>query len=379
MAGIYIHIPFCKKACHYCNFHFSTSANYQNEMIDSILQELFIQKDFFENEKIETIYFGGGTPSFIETYQIERILNQIQNYFSLQDSLEITLEANPDDLKKEKIQSLKKIGINRLSIGVQSFFDEDLIYMNRSHHAKQAIQSIEDIITAGFTNYSIDFIYGFPLLSDEKWQKNIDLLTHYQVPHLSCYAMTVEAKTALNYLIEKKKIPPMNESQSADQFIFLMDRLAEKGYHHYEISNFSRKGYEAIHNSNYWKSKKYLGIGPSAHSYNGKQRFWNISNNAKYISSLSKNLLNQEEETLTHKDIANETIMISLRTSKGISKKIIEELLKNRELEIFQTKIKNYIKSNLIFEQNEFYILTQQGKLFADRIAMDLFIDTEYL
>ncbi|KXK42431.1 MAG: coproporphyrinogen III oxidase [Bacteroidetes bacterium OLB11] len=171
----------------------------------------------------------------------------------------------------------------------------------------------------------------------------------------------------------------MNESQSADQFIFLMDRLAEKGYHHYEISNFSRKGYEAIHNSNYWKSKKYLGIGPSAHSYNGKQRFWNISNNAKYISSLSKNLLNQEEETLTHKDIANETIMISLRTSKGISKKIIEELLKNRELEIFQTKIKNYIKSNLIFEQNEFYILTQQGKLFADRIAMDLFIDTEYL
>ncbi|MCC6448587.1 MAG: radical SAM protein, partial [Chitinophagaceae bacterium] len=157
MAGIYIHIPFCKKACHYCNFHFSTSANYQNEMIDSILQELFIQKDFFENEKIETIYFGGGTPSFIETYQIERILNQIQNYFSLQDSLEITLEANPDDLKKEKIQSLKKIGINRLSIGVQSFFDEDLIYMNRSHHAKQAIQSIEDIITAGFTNYSIDF------------------------------------------------------------------------------------------------------------------------------------------------------------------------------------------------------------------------------
>lgn len=348
-------------------------------MIDSILQELFIQKDFFENEKIETIYFGGGTPSFIETYQIERILNQIQNYFSLQDSLEITLEANPDDLKKEKIQSLKKIGINRLSIGVQSFFDEDLIYMNRSHHAKQAIQSIEDIITAGFTNYSIDFIYGFPLLSDEKWQKNIDLLTHYQVPHLSCYAMTVEAKTALNYLIEKKKIPPMNESQSADQFIFLMDRLAEKGYHHYEISNFSRKGYEAIHNSNYWKSKKYLGIGPSAHSYNGKQRFWNISNNAKYISSLSKNLLNQEEETLTHKDIANETIMISLRTSKGISKKIIEELLKNRELEIFQTKIKNYIKSNLIFEQNEFYILTQQGKLFADRIAMDLFIDTEYL
>ncbi len=346
-------------------------------MIDSILQELLLQKDFFENEKIETIYFGGGTPSFIETDHIERILNQIQNQFPLQHSLEITLEANPDDLKKEKIQSMKKIGINRLSIGVQSFFDEDLVYMNRSHHAKQAKQSIEDIIIAGFTNYSIDLIYGFPLLSDEKWQQNIDLLTHYQVPHLSCYAMTVEAKTALNYLIEKKKIPPINENQAADQFIFLMNQLAQKGYHHYEISNFSLKGYEAIHNSNYWKGKKYLGIGPSAHSYNGKQRFWNIANNTKYIKSLSQNQLIQEEETLTHKDIANETIMISLRTSKGISKKIIEDLLKNNELEIFQKKIEKYMKSNLIFEQNECFILTQQGKLFADRIAMDLFIDSE--
>ncbi len=374
MAGIYIHIPFCKKACHYCNFHFSTSAHYQNEMIEAIVYELYLQKNFFENEKIETIYFGGGTPSFIAIAQIEKILNKIHSLFRLSNSLEITLEANPDDLNKTKTHSLFQIGINRLSVGVQSFFDEDLQYMNRSHHAVQAKQAIETIIETGFTNFSIDLIYGYPLLNDKKWLQNIETLIHYKVPHISCYAMTVEPKTALSSFIEKNKIPPMNEQQSADQFVLLMNRLMDNKYQHYEISNFALEGFEAVHNSNYWKGKKYLGVGPSAHSYNGIQRFWNKSNNAFYMKSISQHQLPQEVEILSQHDIINETIMISLRTSNGVSRHNLKELMTENEFKNFIKKMEKFVNSNMIFEKDDFYILTQKGKLFADGIASDLFI-----
>lgn len=374
MAGIYIHIPFCKKACHYCNFHFSTTATYQDEMISALTHEIELQNNFLGIEKIDTIYFGGGTPSILKTQQIALLLEKISKTFSLKKNIEITLEANPDDLKTEKIKELISIGVNRLSIGIQSFFEEDLIFMNRSHNAQQAFQCIENTRNSGIENFSVDLIFGFPLLSEKKWIQNMNRILQMDIPHVSCYAMTVEPKTALDSFIKKLKLPPLNEEQSAKQFLQLIDTLENANYHHYEISNFAKPGFEAVHNRNYWRNKIYLGIGPSAHSFDSKNRSWNIANNIQYMKAISENKIPAETEALSRENRINEYIMISLRTSEGISKKNVQILMNKKELDTFEHKIKNLIQRELLFVKDDFCILTKKGKLYADGMASELFV-----
>lgn len=280
MAGIYFHIPFCKQACHYCDFHFSTSLRYKDELLAAMLQELVLRKPYLEEQTIESIYFGGGTPSLLNETELSRLIDAIETNYSISRNVEITLEANPDDLYAAKVTDFRKTNINRFSIGIQSFFEEDLKWMNRAHNASEAESAIKRVQDAGFENITADLIYGFPLLSDEKWAANIEKMTSMDVPHISAYSMTVEPQTALGSFIKTGKQKPMNEGQSADQFVLLMEQLEGKNYEQYEISNFARGEAYSKHNSNYWRGVSYLGIGPSAHSFNQESRQWNISNNA---------------------------------------------------------------------------------------------------
>jgi oxygen-independent coproporphyrinogen-3 oxidase len=291
MAGIYIHIPFCKKACHYCNFHFSTNLQAKNELIESLVSEIEIRKQYLNNERIDSIYFGGGTPSLLSSEDIALIMQSIKKHFYTIENLECTLEANPDDITIDKLWFWKENGINRLSIGIQSFFDEDLLYMNRSHNAMQAKECVQLAYHAGITNMSIDLIFGYPLLSDEKWESNLSEAFNLPVTHISCYAMTVEPKTALENFIRTSKERPIDAGQSARQFEYTMEQMGKHDFQQYEISNYAKKGSQAIHNSNYWRGIPYLGIGPSAHSFNGESRQWNISNNAIYIKSLQQGII----------------------------------------------------------------------------------------
>ncbi|HRD58979.1 MAG TPA: radical SAM family heme chaperone HemW, partial [Ferruginibacter sp.] len=318
MAGIYIHIPFCKQACHYCNFHFSTNHSQKAAMVEAICKEIILTPVFDKNEFIETIYFGGGTPSLLSMPELEKILNTIRQKFSIVTDAEITLEANPDDINPTVLQAWLQAGINRLSLGIQSFNEAELKWMNRAHHAAQSLQSIDQIQAAGFQNFSVDLIYGSPLLSNDDLIKNVGIIFEKNIPHISCYALTVEYKTALYYLIDKNKSPNVDESIQADQFEILQALMNKNGYEQYEISNFAKPGYRSKHNSSYWKSKPYYGFGPSAHSYDGnKTRRWNVANNALYIQSIEKNILPQEEEILTPAQQMNEYIMIGLRTIEG--------------------------------------------------------------
>ena len=375
MAGIYVHIPFCKKACHYCNFHFSTNLSGKNEMVRALLSEIEKQQDYLERQTIDTIYFGGGTPSLLDISELAQILEAIGKYFTLSSTpMEITLEANPDDISTEKILEWKKIGINRLSIGIQSFYEEDLTFMNRGHNASQAAQCIKIAQDGGISNLSIDLIFGFPLLSDEKWRYNVDRVLEFKVPHVSCYGMTVEPKTALASFIEKGKMVPLDDEQSAKQYEYLIDCLTENGFEHYEISNFALPGFEAIHNSNYWSGRHYLGIGPSAHSYNGVSRQWNVANNAKYIQSLSQGELVRELENLTRPQRINETIMVQLRTSKGLDLKHVYDLMSLDEVAIFQQHVEVLKLQHHLIEQTQQLKLTHSGKLIADYISSMLFV-----
>jgi len=314
MAGIYIHIPFCKQACYYCDFHFSTSLKYKDELIQALIKEIKLQKDYLAGETVETVYFGGGTPSVLNADEINILLNTITNLHTVSANAEITLEANPDDLSKEKLQALRQTSLNRLSIGIQSFFDEDLAWMNRAHRANEAESSVKRAQDTGFENITADLIYGYPLLTDQKWKYNLDKIFALDIPHVSSYSMTVEPRTALASFIKTKKQQPMDEQQSAEQFILLMDAMQAHGFEHYEISNFCKPGNYSRHNSNYWKGVKYLGLGPSAHSYNGETRQWNVANNAKYIVALEKSEIPAETETLSEANRLNEYIMTSLRT-----------------------------------------------------------------
>ncbi|MFM6975693.1 MAG: radical SAM family heme chaperone HemW [Sphingobacteriaceae bacterium] len=374
MSGIYIHVPFCKKACHYCDFHFSTSLKYKSEMIAGLLHEIALQKNYLGEEEIATIYFGGGTPSLLEVEEIEKILAQIHQYFPVRSDAEITLEANPDDLNAAKVSALRNSPINRFSIGIQSFFEEDLRWMNRSHTASEAESSIKRVQDAGFENITADLIYGYPLLSDKKWQHNIQLMTALAVTHLSCYAMTVEQGTALHHFIQRGKQIPINESQSAEQFVQLMDELAKAGFTHYEISNFARPGKESQHNANYWKGRTYLGIGPSAHSFNGHSRQWNVANNSKYLSEIFEKRIPATSETLTANNRFNEYIMASLRTIWGVDEQKIKLDFGEDYLEKLKNKSADFKDKNWIRSDNEKLYLTQEGKLFADHIASELFI-----
>jgi oxygen-independent coproporphyrinogen-3 oxidase len=296
MAGIYIHIPFCRKACHYCNFHFSTSLQYKNDFVTALLKEIDLRVDYLQQELIETIYFGGGTPSLLEEDDLHRIVAHLHRHFKIADNTEITFEANPDDITREKLISWRTNGINRLSIGVQSFFDDDLKWMNRAHSAQQSVQSILLAQEEGINNLTIDLIYGTPTLGNENWEKNFKQAVTLNIPHLSCYALTVEPKTALAKMIAQHKIGDIDSERQATQFLLLTDWATAAGYEHYEISNFAKPGMRSKHNSAYWQGKKYLGLGPSAHSFNGTARQWNIANNSLYVQSLQKILYLQKQK-----------------------------------------------------------------------------------
>jgi oxygen-independent coproporphyrinogen-3 oxidase len=373
MAGIYIHIPFCKKACHYCDFHFSTSFQYKYEILQALQQEIRLQKDYLQGEEIETIYFGGGTPSVLETSEINALLETIFTNFRVKADAEITLEANPDDLNPQKILGLKQTPINRFSIGIQSFFEEDLLWMNRAHNAVEAFTSIKTAQDAGFNNITIDLIYGYPLLTDAKWQYNLEQFFQLKIPHLSAYSMTVEPQTALASFIRKKKQPEMNDDQSALQFEFLMDETEKHGFEHYEISNFSLPARHSRHNSNYWNGVKYLGIGPSAHSFNGQMRQWNVANNQQYLNSLGKNSIPFTAEVLSEKDRVNEFIMTTLRTSKGLDLSLTE-LLSNGASEEILKEATPFLSKNWLVQNNQLLTLSREGKLYADHIAAMLFL-----
>jgi oxygen-independent coproporphyrinogen-3 oxidase len=375
MAGIYIHIPFCKQACHYCNFHFSASTKLLDPMVAAICKEIELQKDFFDepNSIIDTIYFGGGTPSLLPSDATAQILDAIKKYFNLSAQIEITLEANPDDITKEKLISLKSMGINRLSIGVQSFVDEDLIWMNRAHRSDAAVAAIELAKEVGIRNISIDLIYGIPTLSDENWIQNIHKAIALQVQHLSCYALTVEPQTPLSALIVKGEKEDIDTTKQAAHFNLLITHTKQAGYEQYELSNFALPGYRSKHNTSYWQQKKYLGIGPSAHSFTGNTRQWNIANNALYISSIEKGIVPFESETLLVATQYNEYIMTSLRTIEGCSYEYVEERFGNNAVNRTKKIAQHYIDNGQLVEQGKFLIATEQGKFFLDGIAADFF------
>ena len=372
MSGIYIHIPFCKQACHYCDFHFSTSLKRKDELINALCQEIELRKDEFKNVTVETIYFGGGTPSLLTNEELQFIIDSVYKNYKVSDNPEITLEANPDDLSKERIIELSKSRINRLSIGIQSFFESDLKLMNRAHNANEAKSCLEEA-TKHFDNISLDLIYGIPGASNEQWLANIEMALSFGVPHISSYALTVEPKTALASFIKKGIIDNVDDEQAHDQFHILKDKLEASGFVHYELSNFGKEGYFSKNNSAYWQGKSYIGIGPSAHSFNGKQRGWNVSNNTKYIKSIQQNELPIEIETLTHTDQYNEYVMTGLRTIWGVSFNKIESDFGSDYKDYLIEQSEIFINQQLLYIDNKHLRVTKKGQFLCDGIASELF------
>lgn len=375
MAGIYIHIPFCKQRCTYCNFHFSTSLSLKDDLLAALHKELTLRRDFLQGAAIETIYFGGGTPSLLTADEINRLFDTFRKNYPVTHLKEFTLEANPDDLTLPYLKSLRQTPINRFSIGVQSFQEEDLRFMNRAHHAQQADYAIKAAQDMGFTNLTLDLIYGSPYLTDNDWNANIQKIKELDVPHFSAYALTVEEGTLLHHQIRKEKTLPLDQEKAAHQFEMLAERAAEMGYEHYEISNLAKKDCYAIHNTNYWKGTPYLGIGPSAHSFYGNRRQWNIASNAIYIKSLLQDgKTSHEEETLTLSDRVNEYIMTSLRTQWGCDLNYIEKTFGSGYKNELGKNSRRYIEQGLMTENQHVLFLTTKGKLFADKIAGELFV-----
>ena len=376
MAGIYIHIPFCKQACHYCNFHFSTSLRHRDEMVTAICKEIDLQKDFLTNKNLTTIYFGGGTPSLLETSEINQILERLSKNYSWENNIEITLEANPDDITTEKISKLRAGGVNRLSIGIQSFIDSELLASNRAHNSDESLKAVQICQDAGIDNLSIDIIYGMPGSTQDSWQYNIDKALELDVDHISSYALTVEPKTFLDHMVKKGRILLPKEMEVNKQYLQLIHSLTTAGYDHYEISNFAKPSKYAVHNTNYWMSVPYLGLGPSAHSYQPTFRQWNINNNAKYIKSISKGVIPSEREQTKYADQFNEYIMTRLRTMWGVDLNELNNRFSS-ELNNVQKNIAKYIKSQHVLLEDNHYRLTPKGKLLADGIASDLFLVEE--
>jgi oxygen-independent coproporphyrinogen III oxidase len=373
MAGIYIHIPFCKQACHYCNFHFSTSLRYKDDVVEAIISEINFRKNYPQGEPVKTIYFGGGTPSLLSLSDLNLILHKINSEFQVVKDAEITLEANPDDITDIKLLEWKQSGINRLSIGVQSFFEEELKWMNRAHNAEQAIHNLE-LARKQFANITIDLIYGSPLLTDEMWRQNVEKAIALDIPHLSCYALTVEEKTPLHKNIGLLKTPDVDNEKQARQFLLLMQWLREAGYEHYEVSNFAKPCFRSRHNSSYWKGEKYLGLGPSAHSFNGIERQWNVANNQKYVSAIADGAQFFEKELLSERDQLNEHIMISLRTKEGLDLSRVEEKWGTEKAVLIEKQLKPFVLKNEVRKNQTVYCLTDEGFLKADGIAGSLFV-----
>lgn len=374
MAGIYWHIPFCKQACTYCNFHFTTSLRYKDALVRALAKEAEAEKAYLSGETVHTVYFGGGTPSLLTRAELESLLSALQKHYPVATNAEITLEANPDDVTKENVQAWKDLGINRLSIGIQSFFEEELRWMNRAHNAVQARACIENSYAAGIDNLSIDLIYGSPLLTDEGWEQNVNTAIGYGIKHLSCYALTVEEKTPLHKHILQQKTIDVDSDKQARQFLQLMQWLRTAGYEHYEVSNFAQPGFRSRHNSAYWKGTPYLGLGPSAHSFNGQERRWNVANNSLYSKGIDEGAPQRETEVLTPVQQLNETIMISLRTAEGIELKTIEAKFGLAQRQRIETGLAKYRNHGLVQLANGHAKLTDEGMLRADGIAADLFV-----
>lgn len=397
MPGIYLHIPFCKQACHYCNFHFSTSLKLKDRLLRGMLKELELRKDFFsdmppddnlrnkqpvaDRAAIGSIYLGGGTPSLLAPAELDMLFKTIYRLFSVAPDAEVTLEANPDDLSDDYIAALRQTPVNRLSIGIQSFADGDLQWMNRAHHAGEAQRCIESALAAGFDNLTCDLIYGGPATTDAQWAANIQTLMDYGIPHLSCYCLTVEPKTALAHFVKTGKSPAVNDEQAARQFRYLMGVMENAGYEHYEISNFAKPGRYAVHNTSYWKGAPYLGIGPGAHSFLGTTRQWNLPNNALYVKHLEAAAswsalygVVFETEHLSAKDRYNEYVMTGLRTMWGCR---LEEMdrIGDGFGAYFAKAAEPFIAQGLLEESERVYALTKDGKFLGDFLSAELFYD----
>lgn len=371
---IYIHIPFCKQKCSYCNFHFSTSLKMKDEMVSAIKKEIVKRHNELENKTLKSLYFGGGTPSVLSVDELKSIMDEIQKYFSFDPEIEITLESNPDDLNQKFLKEISNTEINRLSIGTQSFFDEDLKFMNRAHSSSEAESSIKRAQDCGFENITIDLIYGSPVSGFEIWKENLQKAVNLEVPHLSSYALTVEPKTALESWISNKKAEAPSESLQDREFHYMSDFLRDKGFEHYEISNFAKKGFRSKHNSAYWKYEPYLGIGPSAHSYDGShQRSWNIANNMKYIQLIESGQTALETEILSEKEMFNERIMIGLRTSDGADLDKIYGEFSEEILEHFKLDSAEKIANGILEIKENHLIIPEKHWFRADGIASDLF------
>ena len=376
MSGIYIHIPFCKQACHYCDFHFSTSMKKKDEMVLALAKELQLRKDEFQYDAefpcIETIYFGGGTPSVLNVEDIKLLIDTVRQNYPVSQNPEITLEANPDDLSEENLSAFAAIGINRLSIGIQSFFEEDLKLMHRAHDSVQAKKCLE-LATRYFDNISLDLIYGIPGMTNERWRQNIETALSFGIPHISSYALTVEPKTALNKLIQTGKVAAPKDEVAQEHFLILVETLEANGLVHYELSNFGKENYFSRNNSAYWLGKKYLGIGPSAHSYDGVSRSWNVANNALYLKAIQKGELPREVELLSQEDRYNEYIMTGLRTIWGVSLVRIEQEFGTDYLNYLKQQSQKFIHDGLLIITDGILKPTLKGKFLTDGIASDLF------
>jgi len=374
MAGLYLHVPFCRQACHYCDFHFSTSQDFRQDLIKAMSAELTLQKDYLQGETFTTLYFGGGTPSLLHQRELEIIFDRIRSIYPLDDRPEITLEANPDDLTHEKLSALKQLGINRLSIGIQSFDDTVLKFLNRAHDSGEATRCVSGARKEGFNNISVDLIYAIPGQTQDTWKKNIEKTLQLSPEHISAYALTIEKKTPFGQWQKKGQLQPVAEEVAAEQFEVLMDRMQDAGYEHYEISNFCKPGFYSRHNTSYWQQVPYLGIGPSAHSYNGVSRQFNISNNSLYCKAIESHQVPFEREVLTRENKINEYLFTTLRTIWGCD---LEKIKVNFQFDVLREN-KAYLsllqEKNLASLENHRLILTRTGKLLADQIAADLFV-----
>ncbi len=373
MAGIYLHIPYCRQACSYCDFHFSTNLKDKNSLVNSLVKEIDLRHNYLKNSKLESIYFGGGTPSLLNRAEFEAIFEALNKRFSYDNASEITIEANPDDISLENLKEWKLLGINRLSIGLQSFNDQELKWMNRAHNASQSVNSVKMAQDAGFNNITIDLIYGSKFQDLKSWENTVLQTVSLNTQHISSYNLTIENKTVLGIQNAKGKEPPVNDELSSKQFLLMSDILKEKNFIHYEISNFGKPGFFAKHNSNYWLQKEYLGLGPSAHSFNGTSRQWNIKNNSLYIKAISQNANYFEKEELSVNDRYNEYVLTRLRTIWGCNVEEIKQLFGEKVGAHFLKMIKE--KQNNFEENNGVYTLTPQARLYADGIASDFFMD----
>ena len=371
MSGIYIHIPFCKQACHYCDFHFSTSTKKKSQLVEMLCKELELRKDEI-GQNIQTIYFGGGTPSLLNSEELDLIFKAIFDNFEVSENAEITLEANPDDFSEDVIKMLDASPVNRLSIGVQSFFEEDLKLMNRAHNSKEALKSLQ-LAKQYFDNISIDLIYGIPGQSNQQWIENLEKALELDILHISSYALTVEPKTALEKFIEKGKVKPVEDEQYREQFDILVDTLTSNGFEHYEFSNYGKPGYHSQNNMAYWLGKPYLGIGPSAHGFDGKSRKWNISNNNLYINAIAAGNLPQQTEELSVTDSYNEYIMTRLRTKFGVSAEDILEKFGEKYRSHYLKESEKFLKDGLMEKHGDTFHITSKGKFLSDGIAAELF------